>query len=203
MKKQLLCATIALLIASSAYASDSKHIQDSFTIATDSTIFLEVEVGEIEITTHDGDELKLEVLVSERDQHWFASADVDDAELEKDINGSNVHLQIKIDDTLQTWRLTVPKSAHLNINLGVGEIDIDNASRNIDVELGVGEADIRLADDDYANIELESGVGSTDIRGFKGTKNHHALVSEEASWRGSGKYTIHAEVGVGEVDVRY
>lgn len=203
MKKHLLCATIATLITCSAYASDNKRIHDSFNIPTDSTIYLDVSVGEIEITTHEGDELSLDVEVSEQDHHFFSSVDVDDAELDKDISGSNVHLRVELDDTQQKWRLNVPKSAHLNINLGVGEIDIDDVSRNIDLELGVGEADIRLEDNNYASIELESGVGSTDIRGFKNSKNHQAMVSEDASWHGDGQYTINAEVGVGDLDVRY
>jgi hypothetical protein len=203
MKKQLLCATIASLIACSVYASDNKRINDSFNIATDSTIYLDVSVGEIDITTHDSDELTLEVVVSEQDHHFFSSVDIDDAELDKDVRVSDVHLRVEMDNTQQKWRLTVPKTAHLNINLGVGEIDIDHVSRNIDLELGVGEADIRLEDDNYASIELESGVGSADIKGFKNSRSHQAMVSEDASWHGDGKYTINAEVGVGDLDVRY
>lgn len=203
MKKQLLSAVIATLVTCSAVASNKKQISDNFTVDPNSTVYIDVAVGEVELKTHDSDEIELRVLVKEMDHHWFSSVNVDDAILDKRITNSGIHLEIEEDDTEQEWQIVVPKSANIRLNVGVGGVDIESFSKNLDVEVGVGDIEIGLADNNYRRIELEAGVGSAELDGFSGARTERAIVSEDVSWRGEGEYEINAEVGVGDLDVRY
>lgn len=203
MNKTMIAVGIASLFSFNALAGDSVRLEENFKIDANSTIHFDIPVGSLDLRTHNSDEVIINVRVKAQEDGWFSSdADLDDAYLEKDISGSKVRLEIDLDDTVQEWEVTIPASANIDIDLGVGEIDLEDVEKDIFVDVGVGEVDIELASDDYDRIELESGVGATDLSGFRGEDSERNLVSESTYWRGNGRYQINVEVGVGEVDVR-
>ncbi|XOV77976.1 MAG: hypothetical protein ACFHVJ_13610 [Aestuariibacter sp.] len=203
MNKHIIATTFVTLFAAPVMAKDSVVIEERFTVDSDSRIQFEIPVGKLDLQTHDSDEVIIEVKVKDQEDNWFASPDLDEVYLDKRVSGNRVILEIDANDTIQDWEVYVPKSAHIDVSLGVGEVDLEDLTRDIFVEVGVGEVDIRLGEDDYGRIELESGVGAADLSGFKNIENERHFISESSNWRGAGRYDILVEVGVGDVDVDY
>ncbi|WP_416308500.1 hypothetical protein [Neptunicella sp. SCSIO 80796] len=201
MKKTSVVLLLSALITIPVMAKESVTIKDKFDVVEDSQIEIHVPVGEFELTTHDGHYIELSVKVEEQDNSWFSSADLDDVELTKQVSHSRIFLEIDEEDTKQTWQISVPADANINLDMGVGEAKLKQLSRDVKAELGVGELSIEVSSDNYKSINLESGVGEASLRGFKQSESSRALISEEAYWQGSGKYMIDAQVGVGEVSV--
>ncbi|WP_438865436.1 hypothetical protein [Neptunicella sp.] len=201
INKTLSAALFLALTTSTAMAKDSISLNDKFDIIEDSQIEIQVPVGEITLTTHEGNYIELSVIVEEQEHNWFSSADLDHVELTKNIRQSRVFLEIDEDNTKQTWQISVPSSASINLDMGVGQAVLTQLNRDIKAELGVGELRIEVASDNYRSIHLESGVGEASLQDFDSAHSSRALMSSEANWQGNGKYLIDAQVGVGEVRV--
>lgn len=204
MKKLLLPLAIATttLVSNSALAKSSITIDDEFKVDPNSHIEIEVPVGEIELITTDSDLVTVKIRVKENDNSWFSSVDLDDIKLEKRVENGRVYLTIDEDKTNQFWQITVPRTADLEVELGVGEAKLDDISRNLELKVGVGEANVDLVDaDNYAFIQVESGVGEADIDGVKNVHHDRHMVGGQTEWIGEGKYQVEVEVGVGEAEV--
>ena len=90
------------------------------------------------------------------------------------------------------------------LELGVGDIEVDNFANSAAIDVGVGAVRISSALDDYQSITLDSGVGDTKISGMKNDPKHtRKMVSSTTKYRGDGQYSINVEVGVGDIKVRH
>jgi hypothetical protein len=207
MKKVL--ATFALLstvAATSAFAKDVKHISKTVKVDEGQAISLNVPVGSLKVETCTCNEVTLDIRVESSEGSWsiFSSGgDVDNAELSIRERRSSMIFEVDEDDTKQKWTVTVPVSSALNIEMGVGEVDVNDLNNDLNAEVGVGSINVDLQGDDYRRIDLESGVGDTSIKGF-GDKvtTKRSIVSSSAKYRGDGEYSVTVEVGVGEADIR-
>lgn len=202
MKTKIALAIAATLLTSAAFAEDKVNLSHSITLAENATVSFEIAVGSIVIETWDKDVMELDIEVKEGDNGWFSSADMDEVELDISGNNDDISLEIDVEDVVQKWHVKLPKTASIDIDLGVGEVDVELFERSASIDVGVGEVDLELASDNYREIELESGVGGADLDGFKGAERERNIVNESIRWRGEGKYDIEIEVGVGDIDVR-
>ncbi|BDX06530.1 hypothetical protein [Planctobacterium marinum] len=202
MKTKIALAIAATLFTSASFAKDRVNLSESIDLSENAQVHFEVAVGSIQIETYDGDTIKLDIEVKESDNDWFSSADLDDVELKVRGDADDISLEIDVEDVVQTWIVKLPKTANIEIDLGVGEVEIEDFERSASIDVGVGEVDIELASDNYREIELESGVGGADLDGFKGADRERNIVNESIEWRGTGEYEIEIDVGVGDIDVR-
>lgn len=203
MKFKVAITIFAILFTTASLGKDRVTLEDTISANAESTIHVNVPVGSLEIETYDGDEIVLEVEVKEADNDWFKSVDLEDAEIEVRKNGDRIYLEIDMEDVVQSWQVKIPKDADLDIDLGVGEVDIEDFERSANIDVGVGEVDIYLSDDNYADIDLDSGVGGADLDGFKNVDRERAMISESVEWSGKGEHEINIDVGVGDIDVRH
>lgn len=201
MKTKVALAIAAVLFSTASLGKSRVTLEETISIDANSSIKVEVPVGSLMIETYDGEDIIVEVEVKESDNGWFNSADLDDAEIDIDKSGKSVHLEIDMEDVVQKWEMKIPRDAHLDIDLGVGELDIEGFERDANIDVGVGEVDIELSGDNYREIELESGVGGVDLDGFRNIKDKRKLVSESVEWQGQGEYQLNVDIGVGEVEV--
>lgn len=201
MKTSLFAVLIAGSLTFGAQAKNAVYLEETFNAQEITSLQLSIPVGELELNTHKGDELIVEVKVTESDNSWFSSVSLDNATLESDQRGDELNLEVDIEDTKQTWTVTVPESLHLSINMGVGEVDIRGIAASLDLDLGVGDASIELADTNYHKIQLETGVGDAELAGFSNVRETRAMVSKDVAWKGNGEEELYVEVGVGDVEV--
>ncbi len=204
--KKLLCvaATGLVLITSYAIAKDSHELNHSFATSGINQLNIEFPVGSLEVESYNGSDVVVKVRIEPKsDNSWFSSdADLSDVKLNHSQSTSSLSLILDNDDIKQDWHVKMPKSMAIDVELGVGDIEINDASNSVDIELGVGAVKIDTTLDDYKRIKLDTGVGDTKIRGFKKDVNtSRKIVSSHSSYSGNGQHTINVKVGVGDIKV--
>jgi len=207
MKKLLCVAAIGLALTTTyAMAKDSRELNHNFAVSGASQLDIDFPVGSLEVESYDGSEVVVTVRIEPKnDNSWFSSnVDLSDIELSHSQSASSLSLKLDNDDIQQNWHVKMPKSMAIDVELGVGDIEINDASNSVEIELGVGAVRIDSALDDYKRIELDTGVGDTKIRGLKNDgKTSRKVVSSHSSYRGNGQYDIEVEVGVGDIKVTH
>lgn len=205
MKKLLYVAAIGLALTTTyVMAKDSRELNHNFAVSGASQLEIDFPVGSLEVENYDGSEVVVTVRIEPKnDKGWFGSeVDLSDIELSHSQSAGSLNLKLDNDDIQQSWYVKMPKSMAIDVELGVGDIEINDASNSVDIELGVGAVRIDSALDDYKRIELDTGVGDTKIRGLKNDANtSRKVVSSHSSYRGNGQYAIDVEVGVGDIKV--
>ncbi|PCJ19980.1 MAG: hypothetical protein COA96_16040 [SAR86 cluster bacterium] len=194
----------ASLFSTAAVAASSKTISRVIDASSLESVEFEISVGDVEIEVYDGDEIQLEIRIeSQRSWLSFRKGDVSDVELEVRGSGSYVFLGIDERRIQQHWRIMLPASLAVQLDLGVGDVRIRDFTNSLEMNVGVGAARVGINDTDYAEIHLSAGVGDASIRGYNtGTDNERSFISAESYYHGSGDLQIDIEVGVGDVSVR-
>ena len=195
----------SILLSAPVFAASSKHVTYSIDVASFTDVQMEMSIGEMDIEIYDGESIELEIeLIAER--RWFSLRrdDVDDIELEQRERGDSLYLGIDDDDLHQTWVVRMPAHLALEIDLGVGEVEISDLENSLKLELGVGAVQVDVANTNYGEIVATAGVGDAVIRGIgQGTDNERSmLVGADAYYYGDGEHTIEVEVGVGDARIR-
>ena len=198
-----LSLAVGLALSTTAFADRVKHIDQTVDASMLDSVRLEISVGELDIETYDGDEIQLDIdLEAQRSWLTWRRRDVEDVELEVRVTNSRVYLSIDERNIAQHWRIKMPTKLALDIDVGVGEIRIEDFSNNLEMEVGVGSVRIEVAGTDYDSIHVEAGVGDAFIRGFSNrADNERNFISANAYYQGDGEYKIEIEVGVGDVEV--
>ena len=200
----LIALPAALLLSVPVFADSFKQINQVVDAATLESVKLEISVADLDIEVYDGDEIQLEIDIEAQRSWWsFRRRNVDDIELEISGNGSSVYLGIDERNIEQHWRVMMPAKLALEIDMGVGDIHIENFSNSLDMEVGVGSVRVEVADTDYQLIHASAGVGDAAIRGFANrADNERNFISADAYYHGDGELEIEIELGVGDVEVR-
>lgn len=195
----------SLLFSGSLSAESTKRISRTIDAASLVSVEIEAAVAEMGIEFYDGDEIELEIEL-ESDGHWLAwrRGDVDHVELEVRTTENKVYLGIRDRRVEQHWRVKLPAKLAVAIDVGVGEIELEDFSNNLEMEVGVGSVRVEINDTDYAMIRASAGVGDTALKGFPGQQvdNERSFMSSDSYHYGDGDLEIEIEVGVGDVEVR-
>lgn len=125
----------------------------------------------------------------------------DTAKVDVAVNASSAEVKIK-DTPHRNFHaiIQVPATADIVVRLGGGELKIDAITGNKDVESNAGDVQIAVGDpDDYAHVDASVKAGDIDAHPFGGSKSG---LMQEFSWSGSGKHTLRAHLGAGNLVLR-
>lgn len=190
-------------VSTAAFAGNDNErmLTGSYIVSDDTEIHLDATVGTVDISVTDGDAVEVELLVESDEDGWFASGgDLGKVLIKDEREGNNLTLSATPnEDMSQHWKISVPKTQMLSINLGVGEVKGELPLTDVDVDLGVGDVSLNLASGEYRLVEASVGVGDTKLRNFGNTQENRMVVTSESSFRGNGSASIRVEVGVGDV----
>jgi hypothetical protein len=97
----------------------------------------------------------------------------------------------------------LPATLAIQVDMGVGDLEVRQVEGDVDVELGVGEADVRVPAKAVSSVECEVGVGDANVHGTDGERRSSGLlIGRTVRWQGNeGGSRVHLEVGVGDADV--
>lgn len=228
MKKTLLL--VPLLILAGVAASDgaeSRTLSHSVPAGSIERLVLDSGIGDVEIHgVGSASEVQIEVVLTPRRGGFFSSKrraaqEVDSASLSADINGKRLSLRIepKADDDRrfeEAWSILIPTSIAVEVDHGVGDIDIRGVGAGIEIDSGVGEIRVEA---EQGDIMIDLGVGTAVVRApaaavasaegaggvgdarltVRGEKiSSGGFVSHAATWEGDGRFHIEVSVGVGD-----
>lgn len=224
-------ALAALLLPLGAAAADSRDFSADVPAADLKLVELEGNVGQVTIEAADIDTVEIRVrLEPDEDDDWFGKGDklerrLAEATLERDVDGGVLRLDLDYDesgdsDLEETWEIRLPAELALELELNVGQVDIDGTRGGVDAELNVGEMDIDVLAGD---IDATVNVGELDIRSATKSEGEFDLESNigearlsidgddagsKEGWLGKsvqhdagGDDDVTAKVNVGEVRV--
>ena len=216
MKLALTLATLAF-VAGPAAATDWSG--RSVLLTTDPHVYqvtakhrirLEFPVGELRVIPTDAPHVSFDLKVRcRRTSDERCEEMANRLILDSDDSGGTLHLKLH---KYPQWNnhgmtvigtLAVPRALAVDIEMGVGELDVSGIEGDIDVELGVGEADIRASRTQASHVSVETGIGDAEIRGGGSGTRSRGFIGSHAVWAdGGGRSAVRLHVGVGDATVR-
>lgn len=211
MKKTALLLTAVLLSAVPASAdSVVRSFRQQIPAAGSDKIHLDFPVGEVTVEGWDGAQVDIDVKVACNNE-WSARCEERAKEVRLVYNTSGD----QIDVNFKSWpkltgskglhvlaHIKVPRGLAVNVELGVGELNVKGTEGDLTADLGVGEVNIRLSKESVGSVDLDTGVGESSLVAAGRRYESAGLVSREIKWhKGSGRAEVNVDCGVGEIDV--
>lgn len=200
-------ASILVLLAfsiSMACADTKVTRHHDFEASQTGSVRIDARVGTIHVEPSDSGNIEIELVISEEDQRgWFRrSPDITAMDLNSQQRGDQLRLSFTEKNVKTDWVVRLPSGLEqLDIELGVGEVDVRAAEFGMYVDVGVGSVNLQAMEARTGRVDLSVGVGDTIIRGGSSTESRRALVSSETSARGNGDHAVKARAGVGKVEI--
>jgi len=207
-----LALTLAVLAALAAPARAVTLTTDPHTymVPSDHRIRLEFPVGELKVVATDEPHVRFDIKVrckSGSDEHCEEMANR--LILDSDDTGGTLNLKLH---KYPHWnnhgmevmgQLSVPRALAVEIEMGVGELDIIGLEGDLDVTLGVGEADIRALRAKASHVSVDTGIGDAEIRGGGSGTRSRGFIGSHSVWTdGPGRGAVRLHVGVGDATVQ-
>jgi len=121
-----------------------------------------------------------------------------------DLTTSSTHATLAIKDTPHSdFRATVevPATADVTVHLSGGNLEIGAITGNKDIDSKAGNVTISIPNSkDYGTVDATVKVGNLDAGPFG---NSDSGLSPHLKWSGSGKYTLRASLGAGNLDLKH
>ncbi|MDH3744664.1 MAG: hypothetical protein OES47_06130 [Acidobacteriota bacterium] len=199
---------VAVLIALPATADEEREIAGSYEVESLEGVHLDFAVAELRIEGSDGNRIEVELVADCRMLASDCEETLDALFLDDRRHGKSFYLEL---DGFPRWgkgkidlegTIRVPRGLDVDVELGVGELDIEGLSKDLHVELGVGEVNLWLTKSALRSVDLDAGVGEVELHGTDADQRarRSMLVGAEIHWaEGPGKSRVFVEVGVGEV----
>jgi hypothetical protein len=205
--KTFLIAALGAVLALPAAAAPLGTMRGSWPAAGTKEVRIDFPVGGLEVVGVTGTKVEAEMSVrckrGRRCEERAAKL-----ELVTDEKGGIRTLELKghpkLDsDGLQVeLRISVPATLRVQIDMGVGDLDVRDIEGDVDVDLGVGDADVRVPERTAGTVECEVGVGDANVHSSGGNRRSSGFLGRSVRWEGNeGGSRVHLEVGVGDADV--
>ncbi len=234
MRRFLLIVTLVAAVATpvSAQSRDRivRTISEDFDASGYEGILLRIDVGEVEITGVDGDTIRARIDVRCARNRNRKRCEDRAEDIELDTYDRRGRLVLDIDGT-GLWRsrdahveivLAVPRALATEIELGTGELTVEdiagsvtvemslgeatltNVSGDVVVDLGIGDVTVTMSQDVVGEVTLDNGIGETELRHRDGRNAIEGILGGvDVHWdNGPGPHTVRVDLNVGEILVR-
>lgn len=212
MKRTLLILTLGALLAPALMAVEVRTLEEDFAIEPHQRLRLDVPVAEVVIDGTNGDRV---ALTARLDCARFGSSRCRERAERFRIDARSSHrlLTLEIEGyegkSSNGWPevdlvVSVPRGVALELEMGVGELEIRGLENDLELDIGVGEVKIHVPERAVGSVDLEVGVGDADLRPRprRTTREGFLFLGNEVRWNdGPGRAHLEVAVGVGEVDV--
>lgn len=120
-----------------------------------------------------------------------------------DLTISGTHATLAIKDTPHSnfrAMVEVPATADVTVYLSGGNLEIGAITGNKDIDSKAGNVTISIPNSkDYGTVDATVKVGNLDAGPFG---NSDSGLSPHLKWSGSGKYTLRASLGAGNLELK-
>lgn len=210
MKLYLAAALFLIATSSAAIAAKSKELVETFTLEPGQSLRVDIAVGDLRFEAGTGQKVEVDLRVTCK----WGSSNCDEALADVHVASysSSRRLSLEIDGYpkwhmkwLQTkGTIRLPVAASLDVDMGVGAIEIEGLAGDQRIDLGVGDVKIWANKADIHSVAIDAGVGETNLHGVdRHVQEHRSMfVGSELYWSdGPGEAKIKIDVGVGAVSV--
>ena len=204
-------AAIAILgFMVSAYGDTTvRTIQKDLPAEESEWLFIDLPIGELEVRGIDSDEIRLSLKIRCEDRGSSkCRRAAEDIELDVDRHSDGIEIGL---DKWPKFRnkgmsldgyLELPRELVLEVDIGVGEVNVSGMEDDVEIDLGVGEASIEMDESGVRSVSLDAGVGEATLRVGGRTIEGSGFIGHGLDWRdGPGRAHIEVDCGVGSVEV--
>lgn len=204
------CGLLAAL-ALPALAAD-RRIREEYTLAAGQDLRFDFPVGDLHFIGTDGDrvEVELDIHCKQSSSRCLDSME----EIELVARRSERRLTLEVDrhpkwlwDSLELeGEVRLPAERALTVDMGVGQLEIDDVAADLTVDMSVGEVWIKMPAEAVRAVHLDVGVGDAEAEfpdsWVEGRRS--LLVGAEVTWDdGPGAARVDVDLGVGDVKARF
>lgn len=137
------------------------------------------------------------------DQHIRVSfaGNIGNAVADLTTNGSHANLEVR-DTPHGDFRATVevPAAANLTIHLTAGSLDVSAITGSKDIDSQAGNVMISVPNSsEYSAVDAAVRIGNLDAGPFGDSGSGF---SKHLKWSGPGKFTLHASLGAGNLELK-
>ncbi len=228
MRQRSLVACIAITVCASVGFASERTIEASFPADQIETLSITNGVGDFVLETDDTTEIRIEITLTPRRGGIFSSmkrAEEDVARANLISAAENNVLRIELDTDSNEprfearWRVVAPPHLALDLEQGVGDVDVNGLAGGVEMEVGVGTTTVVIPGGEvgvsvgvgngtvrgpagaFASANASGGVGGAVIEAQGEIFTGEGFVSHSSSWRGDGVHAIELEVGVGDAKI--
>lgn len=189
-----------------------RRVDESFDASGLRDLAIDMPVGRLLLTGDDGDRVQAEMTIECQRHAWGSSscpARAQDVELHVERRGDRLEIDL---DGYSTWgsrgmevtlRVRAPGRLSTFLDLGIGELEVEDMGADLTADVGIGEVTVRMAERDVASVQLDAGIGEASLRGDLGRRESAGLFVKELAWsEGTGRARVRVDLGIGEIDVR-
>ena len=159
-----------------------------------------VAAGNIEMRLSGGDY----IIRASTDEHIRVSFGGNAGNAAAEVTTSGTRANLSITDTPHSnFRATVevPATADLTVHLTGGNLEVAAITGNKDIESKAGNVEIAIPNsNDYGTVEASVKVGDLNAGPFGDSGSG---LSPHLKWSGSGKYTLRASLGAGNLELKH
>jgi hypothetical protein len=103
--------------------------------------------------------------------------------------------------TIFERRVEVPATADLTVHLTAGNLEVAAIKGNKDIDSKAGNVGISIPNsNDYSTVDAAVKVGNLSAGPFGDSGSG---LSPQLKWSGPGKYTLHASLGAGNLELKH
>lgn len=197
VRRLLTLLPVMLFVTLGAQAGDVADIKDtvkrSFKVGAGGTLYVDIDHGNVEITSHRGNEVFVEVeRIASTDDRATAQDVFARHDLTLEDRGGDVFVESRFDQDESFWRrirssdrlkvsvrVQIPREYHVEFTSGAGNVVIGDVAGRVDGRTGAGNIKIGAVD---GPVKVSSGSGNIEIAGARGL--------------------VEANTGAGNVEVR-
>ena len=210
MKSYLATALILLATSSAASAEKSKELIENYTLEPEQRLRIDVPVGELRIVPGKGQKIEVDLRVTCKWGSSNCDKALEDIHIESRSTDRRLTLEVEgFPKWHMKWLQTegtirVPVAASLDVDMGVGELEIEGLQGDQRIDLGVGEVTVWVDKAIVHSVAIDAGVGDAQLHGTDRPVQEHRsmLIGSELYWNdGPGEAKINVDVGVGEASV--
>ena len=167
-----------------------------------SNLNLEVRSGHVVIEHHDDDNIYVEVRFSADDEGWFRrTADLSKTDIAQSFRNQTLTLGFDQKGVNTEWVIYIPVIDQVEVNLGVGAVELDIINSDISVNIGVGAVEMSLPLSHYGEIGMTAGIGETTLTGARSVQSNRALLASNLNGEGEGDRQVSVNLGVGSGEI--
>jgi hypothetical protein len=188
---------ILILLTAIALASCSSRPEDAPVMKVDKPF---AAAGTIEMQLDGGDY----TIRASPDEHIRVSFGGNTGNATADLGTNGAHANLAIRDTPHNnFRATVeiPATADLTVRLNGGNLEVGAITGNKDIDSKAGNVGIAIPNsNDYGTVDATVKVGNLSAGPFGDSGSG---LSPHLKWSGSGKYTLRASLGAGNLELKH
>jgi hypothetical protein len=175
-------------------------------------IRIEFGVGELEVEAIEGSELRAEVALDCRDLDRATCLERG-KRLVIEPRRTATGLEVRMKGLSRRWlrkigvigSVQVPRSSPLDLDIGIGDVDIVSGGEDLKVSMGIGDLSVEAPEDSVGTVAVRTKIGDATLTtsGESRPGKRVMLIGARVRWQeGQGPSTIEVGLRIGDARVR-